>query len=258
MKSASRPRKTDNLSESAYRYLNLCATAAGAALIGILSLSQLSEAKIIYTRTHVVLSPNPNHPDLNYNLDLNHDGITDFVVDDNINQCSRFSAVWTLGETAANGNGAQGSPPEALSRGSRIGHGQHFFGGDGRMAFKDCPNHFSGNWLRATNRYLGLKFSIGRKTHYGWARLSVQEGRFSFIVTLTGYAYETTPGKAINAGQTKEAADDSTNEAGRGASVTKPILDIPQPASPGILALGAQRDPLRRKESALEGDLRSR
>jgi hypothetical protein len=37
--------------------------------------------------------------------------------------------------------------------------------------------------------------------------------------------------------------------------LTNPIPDIPQPASLGILALGAQGVPLwRRKESGLEGD----
>ena len=59
--------------------------------------------------------------------------------------------------------------------------------------------------------------------------------------TLIDFAYETIPGKSIKAGQTKEAADDPTDEDfGAGAFVTNPILDIPQPASLGVLAVAAE------------------
>ena len=57
------------------------------------------------------------------------------------------------------------------------------------------------------NRYLGLKFVIHGKVHYGWARLSVTLGHHwqygDVSATLTGYAYETIPNKAIITGKTK-------------------------------------------------------
>jgi hypothetical protein len=53
------------------------------------------------------------------------------------------------------------------------------------------------------NRYLGLKFKIKGKFHFGWARLTVKTTKNDFTATLTGYAYETIPGKAIIAGQTQ-------------------------------------------------------
>ena len=57
------------------------------------------------------------------------------------------------------------------------------------------------------NRYLGLKFVIHGKVHYGWARLSVTLGHHrqygDVSGTLTGYAYETIPNKAIITGKTK-------------------------------------------------------
>jgi hypothetical protein len=59
-----------------------------------------------------------------------------------------------------------------------------------------------GQRVNVTNRYLGLKFKIDKKNHYGWARLSVQQQGGQIIATLTGYAYETVPGKGIRAGQT--------------------------------------------------------
>jgi hypothetical protein len=67
----------------------------------------------------------------------------------------------------------------------------------------------SGKGLK--NRYLGLRFFINGKLHYRWARVSVfiNGGSFSPPPFLTGYAYETIPGKSIIAGQTK-GPDDGT------------------------------------------------
>jgi hypothetical protein len=56
----------------------------------------------------------------------------------------------------------------------------------------------SGSWQESTNRFVGLQFLIDGKVHYGWARLSVNIGHpQKLTATLTGYAYETIPGKAI-------------------------------------------------------------
>jgi hypothetical protein len=72
------------------------------------------------------------------------------------------------------------------------------------------------------NRYVGLRFKIKGKIHYGWARLSVQVQNHTVVGTLTGYAYETVAGKPIKAGQIKEEDD-----------------AVIQPASLGHLARGA-------------------
>jgi hypothetical protein len=54
------------------------ALVASAAGVGVLALAQSSEAKIVYTKAHHRLYP----PNSHYRLDLNHDGITDFVFSD--------------------------------------------------------------------------------------------------------------------------------------------------------------------------------
>jgi hypothetical protein len=110
--------------------------------------------------------------------------------------------------------------------------------------------YYGGPWKNVLHHYLGLKFIIRGKVHYGWARLNVNAAH-GIAATLTGYAYETIPCKSIKAGQTKEAADNPTNnDFGPGASLTSPIPDTPQPASLGMLALGAQGVLLwRRKET---------
>ena len=70
------------------------------------------------------------------------------------------------------------------------------------------PWFCGGPWNNARRRYLGLRFKIKGKTHYGWARLNescIQDGKRGAAAKalLTGYAYETIPNKPIVAGKTK-------------------------------------------------------
>ncbi|HXM23225.1 MAG TPA: hypothetical protein VN948_18350 [Terriglobales bacterium] len=264
MKRLSGPRKTANLSESVHQQLNMYALAAGAAGVGMLALAQPSEAKIVYRHTNVVVGLNGLSI---YGLDLNHDGISDVIIraDRTRFDCQTHGGFeLSLWEIPTSNNGVEGQPPTPLRAGAPIGGRQHFYSGKGSLATsnffyagRSCQH--GGNWWSVTDRYLGVKFKIHRKTHYGWARLTFDRGRNA---TLTGYAYETIANKSIKAGQTKGRADDSTlnpdsanpDDFGPGATVTNPIPDTPQPASLGVLALGAQGVPLwRRKESALEG-----
>jgi hypothetical protein len=55
------------------------------------------------------------------------------------------------------------------------------------------------------DRYLGLTFRLKGKTHYGWARLNILPPHHppQIGALLTGYAYETIPGKPIIAGRTE-------------------------------------------------------
>jgi len=55
-----------------------------------------------------------------------------------------------------------------------------------------------------THRYLGLRFAIHGKTHFGWTRLDVIMSSDAHIqATLTGYAYETVANRPIVTGKTK-------------------------------------------------------
>ena len=60
----------------------------------------------------------------------------------------------------------------------------------------------SGNWIDVRDRYLGIRFRLNGKTHYGWARMNVKVEGLTITGTLTGYAYETIPNKAIITGKT--------------------------------------------------------
>jgi hypothetical protein len=69
---------------------------------------------------------------------------------------------------------------------------------------------YSGPWAPVNgserNRYLGLKFLRNRQVHFGWARLNVKirgTGSSCVRAVLTGYGYETVPGKLSVAGRTE-------------------------------------------------------
>jgi hypothetical protein len=253
-------RKTaSNLPESIHRQLNMYAIAAGAAGVSLLAGAQPADAKIVYTPTNQKIASS-------YNLDLNGDGKTDFTITLGGRVMPGCSGYRALDETPASHNGAELDQNGALAlyQGDRIGFGGYFGQTKALMAaFRVhltihppfCVTNFFGNWWDVTDRYLGLKFKFHGKPHYGWARLTVHFVHYGGIhileATITGYAYETIPGKAIKAGQTHGRADDFPNEnSGADASLTKPIPNTPQPPSLGMLALGAQGVPMwRRKES---------
>ena len=114
----------------------------------------------------------------------------------------------------------------------------------------DGVYHFKGQWANGgkgvKNRYLGLKFQVSGKTHFGWARLNVAFKRhLGFFAVLTGYAYETIPNKPIIAGKTKGPGYISAQEPDAAL-----IMPTSEPATLGALAMGAPGLSIwRRKES---------
>jgi hypothetical protein len=244
---------------SFHQRLNICRVAALVAVVIVLALAHPAEAKIVYT---------PANQDLlkgQFDLDLNNDGKIDFILAGSLASrgCGEFGNAITasLNIVPIRGNGYEGRDAAKLDTGLPIGGGRRFFARAAKMAnvIQQCTHIpvFTGNWVvrGAVDGYLGLKFSIHGKDHYGWAHVktNLAIGHYSwFSAGLIGYAYETVAGKAIKAGQTKGAAAERDEEGfGTGASFVSPISDAPQPASLGMLALGAQGIPfLRRKESA--------
>jgi hypothetical protein len=62
---------------------------------------------------------------------------------------------------------------------------------------------WSGPWIGLGGpRFLGFEFDISGQTHYGWARLSVNDG--TGVATLFDYAYEDLQDTAISAGAVPE------------------------------------------------------
>jgi len=251
MKPFSPRRKRTLLSDSLQQQLNSYAMAAGAAGVSLLALARPAEAKIIYTAVH--------ENAVGVNLDLDNDGTPDFRIcfSNNTYHCSStsagrrppgyFDALVVKPLNALNKIRGKGFLALALAPGKEVKG--IFPGSDYTMAVVDCSStcYSEGHWFNATKRYLGFKFRIDGKNHYGWARLTVHWANQK--ATLTGYAYETVPGKSLITGQTKEANEMGASEAD--ADRTSPVF---KPASLGVLATGAQGlSRWRRKEPALLG-----
>lgn len=194
---------------SAHRQLNTCGLAVSVAGVSLLGLAHSAEAKIVYTKTHRVISGAYLHSVYRLNF-TRHTAPPDFSLwaregDNGITYTS-------LGLTPErSGGGAIGKGPyaSALHRGSRIGEDRDFLTANARLAY--AGRSWRGPWVNVNNRYLGLKFQIKGRVHYGWARMSVSVGNGQFLkAVLTGYAYETVPNKPITAGQTKSADDERT------------------------------------------------
>jgi hypothetical protein len=234
------------LSDSLHHRLNAYAFAASAAGVSLLALAQPAEAKIVYTPAHVTFGGGPcGSFGGKYYLDVNHDGIADFVFDWSGlgSRCTSGPIDLLVQPTSSNGVAGPYNWASRLGSGALIGPRQSFSGslmawiffwGTG-VRLNQCRGE--GNWYYycpngSEQGYLGLKFSIHGQTHYGWARLNVftNWNAPALITTLLGYAYETIPAKPIIAGR-KHAAD---------AKQSSPAsLSAPEPASLGRLAQGA-------------------
>ena len=228
MKQSGQPRTTCQLSEAVNHRLTLYALAASSAGVGLLALAQPADAKIVYTKTHHVIRLHDV-----YKLDLNHDGIADFVIQETQTGSMGFKSNRLAAKGPAR-NAVEGTAyrglgyASALMKGAPIGGHQKFVSGGrfgesmARVQQSDTVFYkYYGKWTNVTNRYLGLKFKIHGKTHYGWARLTVVDEGFTLTGTLTGYAYETIPNKAVIAGHAKESDDvepASLGHLARGAS----------------------------------------
>jgi hypothetical protein len=87
-----------NLSASLHQQLNTYALAAGAAGVSLLALAQPSEAEIMYTPAHGVISR-----DGSFKTDLNNDGIVDFIIAERAER-SEFRTLQFLAVKAAEAN----------------------------------------------------------------------------------------------------------------------------------------------------------
>lgn len=240
MRKRRKAREVRELSAAVIHRLNMYALAASAAGVGILALAPPAEAKIVYTKTHKVLPPHSR-----VNLDLNHDGIPDFTFHRQSNyfdhHLAKWESLWINSARKGRANGILGSLYSTFS-GSRFYYAVVLPSGTevnaagfpwGRMELEWIyPSYlkcwYRDKWRNEKRKYLGLSFAIKGQAHYGWARMNVIGCSANGIsAVLTGYAYETVPGKPIITGKTK----------GRN------VITIDERATLGQLARGASTGP---------------
>jgi hypothetical protein len=229
---STRSRQIAQINPSLDRHLAAYMLAAGAAGASLLAATS-AEAEIVYTPAHTTIA---GHTSLL--LDINHDGINDFVLTNwSYDEASHLGIDQ---KATANGILGHGDP---LPAGVRIGP-KGAFVGYASMAVNvtiSGESFYNGPWKQATNRYLGLKFSVNGETHFGWARLTVT-AKSGIVATLTGYAYETVPNKTIMAGETS----------GPVASIALSPEKMPapsyRPATLGMIARGADALAISRRD----------
>jgi len=244
MKQSSRTTKPQpKLSDTTQQNLKMYALAASAAGVGMLALAPPSEAKIIYTPAHIPIVVDGAVVE----LDLNHDGTNDFQLYNGYQgpmgkrpEGNHASNLTATPEQASNRVLVAESKGHlcavALHKGQRIGPRGRFQPGKSSMIMAFASGDSTGGtafgpWLKVKQGYLGLKFVIKGKVHFGWARIKMNGlGNEDFV---TGYAYETVPNKAIVAGATTETAEADTKEGKRSAD---PNFTH---ASLGLLAMGS-------------------
>lgn len=258
MKRFSGPRKTANLPESVHEQLTMYALAASAAGVGVLALVQPVEAKIVYKPADIPINVAQGF----VKLDLNNDGINDFsfyatlfTVDRGLpllggtvvaslaveaaQQSNRIFPVDSKGKQCA----------AALKSGRKVGPHSPFGNAvDLYMAVFRSGGYNSSRcpWRPVMQAYLGLKFMVKGKFHFGWARVKREPSNSGFPAIITGYGYETIPNKPIIAGKTHDADD---VEKSASASLMRPA---PEAATLGLFALGAPGLSIwRRKECGL-------
>jgi hypothetical protein len=194
--------------------------AAGAAGVSVLAMTQPANAKVVYTPANRAVTWHGN----DY-LDLNNDGIPDFgfQVSGLGNHISYFVGAFKINRIMSNGL--------PLAAGVSVGPSESFNRADRMFSLSvSSGDIFFGPWVGVHNQYMGYEFVVKGSVHFGWARFSVGNDGAG---TLTGYAYETVPGKPIVTGDTGHDEEDSVHQQGSTAAPEPP------PAGLGHLALGA-------------------
>jgi hypothetical protein len=214
-----------NLEKRLLTYISAIA-ASGACVIGA---ARPAQAKVVVTHTNETIDFQKDTK-----LDLNNDGIPDF-------------AFGTFGEFCCSTNEAIGPIhfneimgrywASALPSGATVGLDDEFQGQRAVMvgAFVNRTSgttNYNGGFHDVQNLYLGLAFHLDGQVHFGWARVSNSGSGFG-VTTLTEYAYETVPGKAIVTGATggNSSDEDESSETTPTTKSIKPTL--------GVLAAGA-------------------
>ena len=182
-----------------------------------LSVDLPADAQIVYTQVNVSIPVGGS-----YNLDLNGDGLIDFTLKSKLLQgyCQWGDEYdWSLTVIPAGGNDVVTSADpvgsdyaSALRYAVPVNAKQNFYSNAAVMAdlfWGACGVGVQGEWLNLPNRYLGLQFQASDGTiHYAWAKLSTvayvdQDGHLHASTLLSGFAYQTSPGKEIPAGATR-------------------------------------------------------
>jgi hypothetical protein len=193
--------------------LNAYAVTAAAAGIGMGLTARSAEAKVVYIPANKVLTSGT--------FTLPVDRIPSWTFFDGFH--SHSLSFDTLSVRPLNGAGVSvaNGYARALSAGGSIGPNGVFQSQPVRMEramwLSDSSMTLAyGPWANVTNRYVGLRFVVNGKAHYGWARFTVANSGsltqgVSIKATFTGYALETAADRPIPAGKMSGPEESGTS-----------------------------------------------
>jgi hypothetical protein len=182
------------------------ALAAGATL----ACTAPSHAEVVFTPSNATLLGTSGQ----LAIDLDNDGTADFtLIIKNVRSFSGYSLVPGLGVYGNKRSAQIGASPfggfaRALPKGFQIAGGQHF------QASASMESWWGqkGSWGNVVHRFLGLRFLIDGKVHYGWIGFrKVNDNFVDFGAYLGGWAYESDPDTPIGAGNTEGAAQSTAS-----------------------------------------------
>jgi hypothetical protein len=233
------PRTPFQFSSTLHNNLNAYALSATAAGVAVLAITPSAAAEIVYTPANQEILAHEV-----FQLDLNNQGVRDFTLVNFFSTTSTIIGLWISPAQAGDAVFSNRSGyAAAIPAGVAIGPNGRF---DSKtsvgMANNNIPDSkCHGPWSQVHDKYLGLKYEINGEVHFGWARVSVscappQPAR----MLLTGYAYETIPGKPILAGATSGTAAEASHPLPANSPTSDSLTnDSLAPLNLGLLALGS-------------------
>ncbi len=183
---------------------------------GVIAVSGTANAQI----TYVDINPDEVYTaDHQLDIDLNTDGINDFAILIGADSSTRFAVRVgpTLGNEVLGSVSGNFFYPFAMDMNQPVGPAATVWngtmnGGYMTMAWVYTAGGSYGNWLNATDKYLGVRFLIGTNVHYGWIRFSISCSATGVSCTYKDYAYNTVAEQQILAGTQTIGLDETATQ----------------------------------------------
>ncbi len=185
-------------------------------IVTAMMFSASANAQIVYTDVNPdssVVAPAMMNQTIieQYNLDLNNDANSDFILQASAN---RFGGTYSYNVHAAplNGNGVKDTLVDSFNVAIPLQLNALI---DSNLLLQQSwqtslyqklitlnNSGTSGLWAIPTDYYLGLRLLQSGQTYYGWVKLRVSVSPGGAAVTIKDYAYNSIPDQPILAGQT--------------------------------------------------------